>query len=142
MTDASILCLLSPAVTIILAITTRQVIFSLMIGIVSGFLVLSDFSVGIALQRSVDGLVSVFKSDWATRILIFTMMVSGIIHLAKVTGGTRGLVELLTEKSKIVKGPISTQLLGGAITSLIFIDSYLSMLTSGAQGESVNILLN
>ncbi|MCR3895332.1 hypothetical protein NUK31_20295 [Aeromonas caviae] len=103
-----------------------------MIGIVSGFLVLSDFSVGIALQRSVDGLVSVFKSDWATRILIFTMMVSGIIHLAKVTGGTRGLVELLTEKSKIVKGPISTQLLGGAITSLIFIDSYLSMLTSGA----------
>lgn len=132
MVETSILSLLAPAVTIILAITTRQVIFSLLLGIVSGFLVLSDFHVGMALQESVNGLVGVFQSEWATKIIIFTMMVSGIIHLAKVTGGTRGLVELLTEKSKLVKGPISTQILGCLITCFIFIDSYLAMLTSGA----------
>lgn len=128
----TILCLLAPMVTITLAIVTRQVIFSLLIGIFAGFLVLANFNIGVALQNSVDGLVGVFKSSWATKVLIFTMMVSGVIHLAKVTGGTKGLVELLTEKSNLVKGPISTQLLGAAITCVIFIDSYLAMLTSGA----------
>lgn len=132
MVETGILSLLAPAVTIVLAITTRQVILSLVVGIISGFLVLSNFHVGNALADSVQGLVGVFKSEWAVKILIFTMMVSGIIHLAKVTGGTQGLVALLTEKSKVVKSPVSTQLLGAAITALIFIDSYLAMLTSGA----------
>jgi len=124
--------LLAPAATIFLAISTRQVILSLVVGIVAGFLVLSDFHVGIALSDSVQGLVDVLKSDWAAKIIVFTMMVSGIIHLARVTGGTQGLVKSLSEKRRIVRGPISTQLLGAGITSLIFIDSYLAMLTSGA----------
>lgn len=124
--------LLAPAVTIFLAISTRQVILSLVIGIIAGFLVLSNFQLGPALNNSVQGLVDVFKSDWAAKIVIFTMMVSGIIHLARVTGGTQGLVNLLSEKLRVVKGPVSTQLLSGAVTSLIFIDSYLAMLTSGA----------
>ena len=127
-----VLSLLPPVLAIGLAITTRQVIFSLSIGIVSGFLILADFNIPLALTNSVDGLVGIFKEDWAVKVILFTMMVSGIIHLSKVTGGTRGLVELLTEKRSVVNGPISTQLLGAAIACAVFIDSYLAMLTSGA----------
>lgn len=132
MVGDSILTVLPPVATILLAVITRQVIFSLVIGIFSGFLILSGFNIPVALVDSIEGMVGIFKEDWAIKIILFTMMVSGIIHLAKVTGGTRGLVELLTEKRSIVNGPISTQLLGAAIACAIFIDSYLAMLTSGA----------
>lgn len=65
MVETGILSLLAPAVTIVLAITTRLVILSLVVGIISGFLVLSNFHVGNALADSVQGLVGVFKSEWA-----------------------------------------------------------------------------
>ena len=132
MAGDSILVLLPPLVTIVLAVITRQVVFSLSIGIFLGFLILADFSLPLALVNSVEGVVGIFKQDWAVKVILFTMMVSGIIHLAKVTGGTRGLVLLLTERRSVVRGPISTQLLGAAIACAVFIDSYLAMLTSGA----------
>lgn len=124
--------LLSPAVTICLAIFTRQVVFSLLLGCIAGFVVLSNFHLGHGLQSTVQGMVDVFKSDGVVRTLIFTIMISGVIHLARVTGGMQGLVVLISERLKIVKGPISTQLLAGALSALVFLDSYLAMLTSGA----------
>ena len=124
--------LLSPAVTICLAILTRQVILSLMVGCVAGFLVLSNFHVGQGLQSSIQGAIDVFKSDGVVRTLIFTVMISGVIHLARLTGGMQGLVNLISERLKIVKGPISTQVLAGFLAIVVFIDSYLAMLTSGA----------
>lgn len=124
--------LLSPAVTICLAILTRQVILSLMLGCVAGFLVLSNFHIGQGLESSVQGAIDVFKSDGVVRTLIFTVMISGVIHLARITGGMQGLVNLISDRLRIVRGPISTQLLAGLLAMLIFIDSYLAMLTSGA----------
>lgn len=124
--------LLSPAVTICLAIFTRQVILSLMLGCFAGFLVLSNFHIGQGLESSVQGAIDVFKSDGVVRTLIFTVMISGVIHLARITGGMQGLVNLISERLRIVRGPVSTQLLAGLLAMLIFIDSYLAMLTSGA----------
>ncbi|MGE8064572.1 Na+/H+ antiporter NhaC family protein [Pseudomonas sp. NPDC089569] len=124
--------LLSPAVTICLAIFTRQVILSLVVGCVAGFMVLSNFHVGHGLQSAVQGVVDVFKSDGVVRTLIFTVMISGVIHLARLTGGMKGLVNQISGRLRIVKGPISIQLLAGALASVVFIDSYLAMLTSGA----------
>lgn len=124
--------LLSPAIAICLAIFTRQVVLALVAGSLAGFLVLANFDVGLGLQNSVQGVVNIFKSDGAVRTLLFTVMISGVIHLARVTGGMQGLVDLISGQLRVVKGPISTQLLAAAISSLVFIDSYLAMLTSGA----------
>lgn len=132
MSEFGVWSLLPPVVTICLAIYSRQVIPSLVIGAVVGFLVLADFQIGLGLQNSVQGLVNVFKSDGAAKTILFGLMVGGVIHLARVTGGMLGLVQLLTQRSRIARGPISTQVLGAAIAALIFIESNLSLLTSGA----------
>lgn len=130
--------LLSPMVTICLAVFTRQVILSLLMGCVAGFMVLANFHVGHGLQNAVQGVVDVFKSDGVMRTLIFTVMISGVIHLARVTGGMQGVVTLISERAKLVRGPVSTQVLAAALGAGIFIDSYLAMLTSGAAtGELV-----
>lgn len=120
-----------PVLTICLAVFTRQVIFSLVAGIVAGFLVLSDFQLGAGLESSAQGMVDVFKSEGAAKTILFGLMVGGVIHLARITGGMDSLVRLLTDKARLVNGPISTQLLGAAIAGLIFIESNLALLTSG-----------
>ncbi|WP_217474032.1 Na+/H+ antiporter NhaC family protein [Stutzerimonas stutzeri] len=124
--------LLSPAIAIFLAISTRQVVLALIAGSVAGFLVLSNFDIGIGLESTVDGVVGIFQSEGAVKTLLFTVMISGLIHLARVTGGMQGLVALFSERLQVVKGRRSTQLMAGVTSSIIFIDSYLAMLTSGA----------
>lgn len=131
MTDHGIWSIMPPLLTIFLAVFTRQVILSLVAGVIAGFLVLSDFHIGPALAGSAQGLVDVFKSDGAVKTLLFGLMVGAIIHLARITGGMASLVKLLTDRERVVKGPVSTQLLGMAIAALIFIESNLSLLTAG-----------
>lgn len=132
MQELSAWSLLPPLLTIGLAILTRQVIPSLLLGAVVGFIILADFQFFTGLSNSVQGVVDVFKSDGAVRTILFGIMVGGIIHLARYTGGMQRLVQLLTDRARVAQGPVSTQLLGAAVTSCIFIESNLSLLTSGA----------
>lgn len=131
MFDFGIWTIMPPIVTIFLAVFTRQVILSLLAGVIAGFIVLSNFQFANGLGSSVQGMVDVFKSEGAVKTILFGLMVGGVIHLARITGGMEGLVRLLTEKARIVKGPISSQLLGCAIAGLIFIESNLALLTAG-----------
>lgn len=120
-----------PLLTIFMAVFTRQVIVSLLIGVLAGYWVLSGFEVGRGLQSSVEGMVEVFQAEGSAKTLLFGVMVGGVIHLARFTGGMQALVGLLCDKAKVVRGPVSTQLLGGGIAALIFIESNLSLLTAG-----------
>lgn len=131
MMDFGLMTLMPPVLTIVLAVFTRQVILSLVAGVVAGFLVLSNFNLGDGLASAVEGMVGVFESGGSVRTILFGLMVGGVIHLARITGGMDGLVRLLSDKARIVKGPVSTQLLGSAIAALIFLESNLSLLTAG-----------
>lgn len=53
MFDFGVWTIMPPIVTICLAVFTRQVILSLLAGIIAGFLVLSNFQVGNGLESSV-----------------------------------------------------------------------------------------
>ncbi len=49
-----------PIVTIILAILTRQVMLSLMLGIFVGFTVINDHNLLLGVQGTVDGIIDTF----------------------------------------------------------------------------------
>lgn len=137
MHDYGIWSVIPPMLTIVLAVVTRQVILSLMLGIILGFLVLNNFHPGNGLAAAAQGLVDVLKSDSSARVLIFILMVGGIIHLARITRGMEGLILLLTERVQLVRGPITTQLLGICLAALIFIESNTSLLTAGIVTQSL-----
>ncbi|WP_341270401.1 Na+/H+ antiporter NhaC family protein [Morganella morganii] len=137
MQDYGIWTVITPVVTIILAICTRQVILSLLIGILVGFTVIHDHNLLLGIRATLEGIIDVFKSSGNAKTIIFMLMIGGIMRLVVVTGGVRALVRLLTNKTQIIKGRKGVQLLAVIITSLIFIESSINQLVSGASTKAL-----
>ncbi|MFM5687877.1 hypothetical protein ACET70_24110, partial [Aeromonas caviae] len=96
MHDYGVWTIITPLVTILLAIFTRQVILSLLAGIFVGFVVINhSFSLGVV--ATVNGIIDTFSSPGNTRTIIFMVLIGGIMRLIVVTGGVRRLVQSLSE---------------------------------------------
>ena len=102
MHDYGVWTIITPLVTICLAIFTRQVILSLLMGIVVGFTVINDHNLLQGISGTLNGIIDTFSSPGNTRTVIFMVMIGGIMRLIVVTGGVRSLVRALTEKTQFV----------------------------------------
>lgn len=137
MNDYGIWAVLTPLLTICLAIFTRQVILSLLMGILLGFLVLHDFNVLAGVVGTLDGIIDIFADAGNARTIIFMVLMGGIMRLVVVTGGMRALVLFLTEKSQIIKSKPAVELLAMVITSLIFVESSINQLVAGVSTKNL-----
>lgn len=131
MNDYGIWTVITPLVTIGLAIYTRQVILSLLAGIFVGFTVIANFNPLKGITDTLEGIINIYASSGNTKTILFCFMVGGIIRLIQVTGGTRGLVRWLTEKANLIKSKRAVQLLAMLISMLIFIESSISEMSAG-----------
>ena len=122
-----------PAVlAIVLAILTRNVIFSLLVAIFSGCLVLDSFHVLQALFHSIDFMVAVFENPGSTNTVLFTLLVGGLIHLMAKSGGTEALLQWANKALKNKARPKRfVQLLCASLGITIFVESNISILTTG-----------
>ncbi|MFC0225524.1 Na+/H+ antiporter NhaC family protein [Serratia aquatilis] len=137
MHDYGVWTIITPLVTICLAIFTRQVILSLLMGIVVGFTVINGHNVFHGISGTLNGIINTFASAGNTRTIIFMVMIGGIMRLIVVTGGVRSLVRLLTEKTQFVTNKKAVQLLAMVITSIIFIESSINQLIAGASTKDL-----
>jgi tetracycline resistance efflux pump len=136
MHDYGVWTIITPLVTILLAIFTRQVILSLLAGIFVGFVVINhSFSLGVV--ATVNGIIDTFSSPGNTRTIIFMVLIGGIMRLIVVTGGVRRLVQSLSEHNGYITNKKAVQLLAMVITSLIFIESSVNQLISGASTKDL-----
>lgn len=110
MHDYGIWTIITPLVTIILAILTRQVILSLLTGIFVGYAVIHH-SIIQGVGGTLNGIIETFASAGNARTIIFMVMIGGIMRLIVVTGGVRKLVQFLSEKNDFVTNKKSVQLL-------------------------------
>ncbi|UXH99919.1 Na+/H+ antiporter NhaC family protein [Photobacterium sp. TY1-4] len=131
MQDYGIWTVITPLVTITLAVLTRQVILSLLAGAVVGYTVMAGFNPVAGVQHTLDKVIEVFASAGNTRTILFCFMVGGIIRLVQVTGGTQGMVHWLTEKAHVINNRYAVQLLAMLTTMLIFIESSISLMSAG-----------
>jgi tetracycline resistance efflux pump len=137
MHDYGVWTIITPLVTICLAIFTRQVILSLLMGIVVGFTVINDHNLLQGISGTLNGIIDTFSSPGNTRTVIFMVMIGGIMRLIVVTGGVRSLVRALTEKTQFVTNKKAVQLLAMVITSIIFIESSTNQLIAGASTKDL-----
>lgn len=126
--------LIPPLVAIVLAFITKDVIFSLLLGVLSGtFMIsISDNSIGAALVGAfTDFCARVVKSmadPWNAGILLQVLCIGGLIALITRSGGTKALALWL---SKHAKTPLLSQLSTWFMGIVIFFDDYANALIVG-----------
>ena len=137
-----LLSLLPPVIAIGLALWTRQVFLSLLIGIWIGFVIIAGGNPVSGTFQTIDGLITVFSDAGNTRIIIFTLIVGALIALIQRSGGVQGFINRLLgwlEKSAQKaandsngRGQRKRVELMALLTGLVlFIESNISILTVG-----------
>lgn len=130
--DFGIWSILPPLVAIFLAFTTRQVIISLFIGVMTGSMMLVS---GNPLEKIFHGFIESFNAivgsvadGWHAGILVFTLCIGGMIGVVAKTGGTQAIAMALAKKAKTAR---STQMATFIMGVAIFFDDYANTLIVG-----------
>lgn len=131
MTHPGWVSLLPPLLAIVLAIWTRHVYLSLAAGLWAGATVLSGWNPVAGLGGAIERLVAVFADAGNTRVILFTMVIGALIATIEASGGVRGFVRWI-ERRNLVTGPRGARMLAFGVGLVIFIESNITVLVSGA----------
>lgn len=118
--------LLPPILAIVLALITKEVISSLLVGILSGLLI---YTGGNPLQALVE-LFSLMTSKIGENayMIVFLSLLGALVCVITMSGGSRSYGEWATKK---IKKRSSAMLATSGLGLLIFIDDYFNCLTVG-----------
>ena len=124
----TVFALLPPVVAIALALITKEVYFSLFVGIFSGALIYARFNFFTMIDTTVGAFTNSIGNAYNIGILIFLVILGIIVVLMNKAGGSRAYGEWAIKRIKTRKGALlSTFGLG----CLIFVDDYFNCLTVG-----------
>lgn len=121
--------ILPPLLAIGCAIITREVILSLLLGVLSGALILANFAIPAGLSDSFHTIFTqVADPEWTTPILIFALMLGGVTALLTKSGATERFGVWAMSK---VKTRVGAQFVTMFTGYAIFIDDYFNSLAVG-----------
>ncbi|WP_236579143.1 Na+/H+ antiporter NhaC family protein [Hydrogenimonas urashimensis] len=122
--------LLPPLIAIVLAIISRNVILSLFIGVLCGYLII-DHALLAALLDSGRSILALFEKGWVVKTLIFAVFVGSIIELMQRSGGVNGFVDFIQKRKKLIASKREAELLPFFVGLAIFIESSITSLIAG-----------
>ncbi|SNS76608.1 transporter, NhaC family [Ekhidna lutea] len=132
MTDYGFWSLIPPLLAIGLAIRTKQVVFSLSLGIFVGYLIIQKGNLFEGFLSTITAFVDVFQSKGNTRTIVLTLIIGALIQLIKYSGGINGFINWVQKRlagQSNFKGKVQAT---SALTGfLIFVESNISILTVG-----------
>ncbi len=130
------LSILPPVLAILMAIKTRQVYLSLVLGIWLGWTIIYGWNPLTGLIHTVDALVAVFKDADNTRVVLFSALIGAVITFTQYSGGMKGFVNWIVGKG-LVKTRKSAGLMAWFLGVIIFIESSICVLVSGAVSRPI-----
>ena len=127
---ATIWALVPPVIAIVLALITKEVYSSLIIGIVAGGFIYAGGNVETAVNHVLfDGFVSSLSDSYNMGIIIFLVLLGMLVSLMNKAGGSAAFGRWA---SKHIKTRTGAQLATIVLGCLIFIDDYFNCLTVGS----------
>ena len=129
--------LVPPLLTIALALLTKNVFVSLLIGILTGSFVLNAFSPLVSINA---GIYSIAESMTTGNTLIIAscLIIGAVIHLMEVSGGIDGFVNVVVKKRGIIKSKRGANLFTWGLVLAVFTSGSLSCMVTGAVSRPVN----
>ncbi|WP_220721098.1 Na+/H+ antiporter NhaC family protein [Agarivorans litoreus] len=130
----SFLSILPPVIALLVALATRRVIIALSCGIITGALLLSNFSFvdsGIYLSKLAAGLAwdDGAPNWWNLQIVIFLLLLGGMTSLMTATGATTAFAEWAKKRIKTKRHATVTTAL---LSFVVFVDDYFHSLAVGS----------
>ncbi len=125
------LSILPPLLAIFLAIKTKHVYISLVLGIWLGWTIIHSWNPVSGLIDTLGALVNVFKDEDNTRVILFSGLVGAIITFTQYSGGMKGFINWVVGKG-LVRTRKSAGLLAWFLGFIIFIEANICVLVSGA----------
>ncbi|MBO5066088.1 MAG: Na+/H+ antiporter NhaC family protein [Clostridia bacterium] len=129
-TYATFAALLAPIIAIVLALITKEVYSSLVIGIIVGGAIYAGGNFEGTLVHVVsDGFVANVADSYNMGILLFLVLLGALVSMMNKAGGSAAFGRWAT---KHIKSRVGAQLATIALGVLIFIDDYFNCLTVGS----------
>ena len=128
--DVGWICLIPPLLTMIIALSSKEVVISLLIGVIVATLIYVIKS-----RRPFVQIIEVFFSILTSRtavnmeICLFTFMMGGLVKLMERSGGTAAFCRWF---GRLVKSRKITQLVAIILSFFLFLDDYFNIITSSA----------
>ena len=108
MEEYGALAVVPPALSILLAVLTRNIIFSIALGAYSGAVIIADFNPLLAFAELLETHAFVQVSSGSnTQVLVVTLAIGGFIHMLDKSGGAKAFAVLMV---KFVTNPVKAQL--------------------------------
>lgn len=127
---ATFAALLAPVIAIVLALITKEVYSSLIIGIVVGGFIYAAGNFEAAINHVLfDGFVASLSDSYNMGIIIFLVLLGALVSMMNKAGGSAAFGRWA---SKHIKSRVGAQLATILLGCLIFIDDYFNCLTVGS----------
>lgn len=117
-----------PIVAIALALVTKEVLSSLVLGILTGTLIYTIGTDGNVLMGTLEGAFTTMGNKVDFNILIFCSLLGALVYVVAMSGGTKAYGSWAVTK---IKGRKGTLLATSGLGILIFIDDYFNCLSVG-----------
>lgn len=126
--NAGWLSIVPPIVAIALALITKEVLSSLVLGILTGTLIYTIGTDGNVLMGTLESAFSTMSNKVDFSILIFCSLLGALVYVVAMSGGTKAYGKWAVGK---IQGRRSALGATAGLGTLIFIDDYFNCLTVG-----------
>jgi len=139
--DVGWLSLIPPLLAILLAILTRQVVLSLLVGIWSGWIIANQGQFLLGTADTLNVLIRVFANPDQARVIFFTLLMGAFLILISRAGGIQGFIDW-TQRIALAQTRRSAQLFSWLIGLGVFIESTITCLVVGTVSRPLFDRLN
>lgn len=127
-----------PILTIVLALVTKNVFFSLLIGIFMSSMVLCGGAPLTGLNDAFYSFIHTFESSGNTITLISFLLIGALIYLIEKSGGVEGFTEVMLKKRALIKTKRGANIFTWLLGIIIFTSGSLSCMVTGSVSRPFN----
>lgn len=127
-----------PILTIVLALVTKNVFISLLIGIFMSSMVLCGGAPLTGLNDAFYSFIHTFESNGNTITLISFLLIGALIYLIEKSGGVEGFTEVMLKKRALIKTKRGASIFTWLLGIIIFTSGSLSCMVTGSVSRPFN----
>jgi len=132
--ETGYISIMIPIVVIVLAIITKRVIPSLIIGILIGGIALANGNVVQGIVSAADHMIKSTANEESIYIIFFLFLFGAFAQIMKVSGGIKGFTKMTEKYVKTEKGALGAI---WAVTPFTFIDCCFHAISAGTIGKAL-----